>query len=391
MKALAVRAAFEHPLANELKPGRVTAGHMELALVVWEGLLGGAENVTASLAESWRADGVAASVVFICGGGRLADRLRRAGVPYVALNLPRGRHVVLHARQLARAVSQAGRDGALLPDCGYLAAVLRAGGYRGRLVGVEHGPALRTPFLPRRQRWRRQIERRAGAWARDADVAVSDSALDGLRRSPHASVTLRIHNGVDVQRFTNAHAKSLPLSERATVGFVGRLVDGKGAGELLQAVSRPELRDRVRVKIAGYGPAARTLEKLARDLGISNIVEFEGAVEDVPSFWNVCDIAAVPSTGTEGFSMSTVEAMAAGMPVVASGVGAIPEVLGAECGRLVPPGDVIALAEAIRAFADNPELRAVHGERARRRAEHAFNLAEAARQYLALFNEVARR
>ena len=359
---------------------------LKLAIVLWNGNVGGAETVKAMLARAWRTWGVEASVIFITNGAPLAERLERDGVPHQSLGVARGRDAALHPRRLARAVAAAGPDGALLADSGFIAAALRVGGYRGRIVSVEHGKLLTARGLPPFRRLKDHLERRLGARFRNIDVGVSDFMVGEMQRHPHASLVRRIYNGVDTKLFTPSEDAVATGSGSIVVGSAARLVPGKGIEDLVRAVA--QLRDtNVRVEIAGDGPQRQSLVELVEQMGVQDVVSFRGTVLDMPAFWRTCDLAVVPSdTFVESFSMATLEAMACGVPVVATTNGGIPEVLGdGECGRLVPPGDPAALAAAIRSYATDPNLRRRHAEAARERASLSFNVETTSAEYLKLF------
>lgn len=365
---------------------REQAKGLKLALVLWNGNVGGAETLKAMLAREWRTWGVEASVVFVSGGTPLEERLERDGVPHQSLGMSRGRDALVQPRRLARAVSAAGPDGALLADSGFLAAALRAGGYRGRIVGVEHGKLLTARNLSPTRRLKDHLERRLGARFRTVDVGVSDFMVREMRRHPHAPLVRRIYNGVDTKLFTPAEESAATESGSIAVGSAARLVPGKGIEHLVRAVA--QLGDtNVRVEIAGDGPQRQDLEELAEQLGVQDIVSFRGTVLDMPEFWRACDLAVVPSdTFVESFSMATLEAMACGVPVVAANNGGISEVLAdGTCGTLVPPGDPAALAAAIRSYATDPNLRRRHAEAARERASLSFNVETTSVEYLKLF------
>lgn len=359
---------------------------LELALVLWSGALGGAENLSAMLAREWRESEIEASVVFVTDGVSLAERLERDGVPHLSVGLSRGRAGLVHPRRLARIVSAAGRDGALLADSGYLAAALRAGGYRGRIVGVEHGKLLASHTLSPARRLINHIEESVGARFRAVDVGVSDFMVDEIRRHPHARRVCRIHNGVDNRLFTPAGNGDTPRSGSMLIGSAARLIPGKGIDLLIRAVA--QLRDvKVRVEIAGDGPHRQSFVRLAEHLDVDDVVSFRGPIQMMPEFWRRCDLAVVPSDSfVESFSMTTLEAMACGVPVVATRNGGIPEVLAdGEGGRIVPPGDPAALAAAIRAYVTDPEMRRRHAVAARERASRCFGIEATAAQYLRLF------
>lgn len=363
----------------------------KLALVLWNGDVGGAETLSAKLADQLRQFGVEVTILFVGTPWPLADRLIRAEIPYIALGLGRGRNVLRHPRRYAQEVARVGTDGALLMERGFMATVLRASGYRGPIVAVEHGAMLselQSGLTPRRLL--RHIGRYTGAWAGDAEVAVSDFMLEQMRLHAHAGSSARIYNGIDPDMYQLVAAAPGRAPE-LLVGFAGRLVAGKGADHLIRAIG--ELRGRIPVKlvIAGDGPERDGLVRIARELGVETSVEFLGVVDDMPRFWQQCDVATIPSdTWIESFSMVTLEAMSCGKAIVATRAGAIPElVLDGECGTLVPPGDVHALAEALLFYAEHADLRDAHGAAARTRAVERFSLGDCARSYLALFDELA--
>ncbi|GAA1059048.1 glycosyltransferase [Agromyces bracchium] len=173
--------------------------------------------------------------------------------------------------------------------------------------------------------------------------------------------------GVDLERFRPADAPGpadaatapggrvgapAPYRDPAppiTVGFIGRLVPEKGLLLLLDALAREP---RLRLRVAGTGPLASELPERAASAGVSDRVELVGAVDpaDIPEVLRSFDVLAVPSlptpSWTEQFGRVAIEAMACGVPVVASDAGALPDVVGG-AGIVVPTGDAAALAEAL--------------------------------------------
>jgi glycosyltransferase involved in cell wall biosynthesis len=119
-------------------------------------------------------------------------------------------------------------------------------------------------------------------------------------------------------------------------------------------------------------------------------MEFLGVVEDMPEFWAGVDIAVMPSTLPESFGMSALEAMASEKPVVATRCGGVAELVeDGVNGRLVPSGDEGALAEALLAYVNSPELRREHGEAGRQRCEAEFSIEGCATAYATLFASLA--
>jgi glycosyltransferase involved in cell wall biosynthesis len=132
----------------------------------------------------------------------------------------------------------------------------------------------------------------------------------------------------------------------------------------------------VRLLIIGAGPERAALEQLAQTLNIGARVLFRDPVphEQLPAWYAAADAGVFPSIGDEAFGITIAEAMSCGKPVVASYIGGIPEVVGNEgtCGLLVPPGDVAALAHALRALVLDPTRRAAMGSAARQRIAAQF-------------------
>jgi glycosyltransferase involved in cell wall biosynthesis len=361
-------------------------------MILWNGDVGGAEVLNASLAERLRRLGANVTMLFIETPSPLAERLFRADIPYRSLGCVRGRDVLRHPRRYAAEIAQIGADGALVVERGFMAAALRLGGYRGPIVAVEHGALLRdleAGFTPRQLL--RRLARVAGAWAGDAEVAVSDFVLDRIRRHPHARMVSRIYNGIDPDFYLPAAESTGSRDRDLVVGFAGRLIPGKGADHLIRAIGEVSGRISARLLIAGDGPERTRLASHAQECGIASDVEFLGIVHDMPAFWRRCDVAATPTDAlVESFSMATLEAMTCGKPVVATRTGAIPElIVDGATGTLVSPGDVGALAEALTFYAEHPELRSKHGLAARARAIERFHIEECARAYLTLFAQLA--
>jgi glycosyltransferase involved in cell wall biosynthesis len=380
--------------AIELRRARTTgtpARRLRLALVCWSGHVGGAETFAVDLGIALQANSVDPSAVIVGADGPVSDRFGAAGIPCSTLRLRRGSHVTLHPRLLAKAVTAAGGDGAILQSDGYLAAALRAGGYRGRIVAVQHGAVMQRPGVPMWRRIVREVDQLSGIFALDALVTVSNSAMRTALRHPHPRRTLSIYNGVDLGRFQPAENRA--VRSGFTVAFAGRLIRGKGADVLLRALARMA-DSSTKAEIAGDGPERSSLESLAQRLGISARVRFRGVLADMPAFWRACDVAVVPSRQPliESFGLTAVEAMSSGLPVIAARNGALPEIVAdGRTGTIVPEADPVSLAAALDAYAADPQLRAEHGRRGRVDCEHRFDIDRCARAYLELFHSLRNR
>jgi len=365
---------------------------LRLALVLWNGDVGGAEVVTASLSDRMRRLGAEVTLAFIEQPQPLAMRLANTDVPHQSLGFGRGRDVLRSPRRYAAEIARLGPDGALLVECGFMGGALRAGGYRAPIVAVEHGAILEVRGSPARRHLPWWLARKSGAWADDIEVAVSDFILERLAGYPHAGVLRRIYNGIDPSR---CEPQGEPVvredNGEYVVAFAGRLVRGKGHDYLIEAVARLRSIRSLRLRIAGDGPERTRLESLVNSLGVSAHVEFLGLVHDMPAFWQASDVAVVPSAEfIEACPMTPLEAMAASKPVIATRNGGLPElVLDGTTGLLVQPGDANALAEALRVYAEAPDLRVAHGADGRSRVTEHFHIDGCAQAYLNLFAGLA--
>ena len=200
-----------------------------------------------------------------------------------------------------------------------------------------------------------------------------------------------IPSGVDPVLFSTSRPDPVADVGHPRVVFVGRMAPQKGAHTLVQAI--PMLRhSAAHLLLVGDGPQRADLERAAARLGIADRVRVTGFVphEEVPAFLAHADVLALPSFYEELGSV-LVEAMQVGLPIVASSVGGIPEVLtDGVTGRLVPPGDPRALATAIDEVLADRELARRLGEAARERAS-GFHWDTLAGRVLELYRSVAGR
>jgi glycosyltransferase involved in cell wall biosynthesis len=206
-----------------------------------------------------------------------------------------------------------------------------------------------------------------------------------------------IRNGVDLSRFAQRDRRGarelLQLPPDALViGTVGRLVPVKNQALLLDAIARLHAEGiHVVGLLAGDGPLRQELTARADALGIAAFVRFLGERQDVERVFAAMDIFVLPSV-SEGMSNTIQEAMASGLPVIATRVGGAGELVAdGKTGILVPSRDVEALSGAMARLASDAHLRQVLGEAGRHRARHEFGLARMVRDYEDLYYELAER
>jgi L-malate glycosyltransferase len=231
-------------------------------------------------------------------------------------------------------------------------------------------PCVATVLLvsPGRPRWREAVSRWALGRA-DALIAVSESVAAYLRGQGLDSTVVYI--GVEPPQPRRNARRELGLDPDAfVVGGLGRLHAHKGWDVLCRAATL--VRERVpaaRFLVIGRGPEEGRL-RARPDCGT---MEFVGYRDDASSYLPAFDALAIPSR-YEGFGMVAVEAMMAGVPVVASRVGGLPEVVG-DCGLLVAPDHPGELADALVRIAEDPQLRAEAAKCGRVRAVDRFGIA----------------
>lgn len=180
--------------------------------------------------------------------------------------------------------------------------------------------------------------------------------------------------------------------------FVGRLVERKGIVHLLDAVAKLQSTLRLHLDVVGDGPLRHDLEGHARELGIGHAVRFAGFVSEaeLATRFASADAFVLPAVedskgDVEGLGVVLIEALAHGLPVIASASGGIVDVVQHErTGLLVPPGDVAALAEAIERMASDPALRDRLTRDGRRHAAAAFSWEAILDRLVALYASLAR-
>ena len=241
---------------------------------------------------------------------------------------------------------------------------------RAPVVGTFHSGATRARLYDLASPVLRRVARRLAV-----RIAVSERAA-AFERARIGGEFRVIPNGVDIGRFATAHEAPADLGSGRRLLFVGRLDERKGfpiAVEAFGALAQthPDLH----LVVVGDGPQRAAVDTLPTALRAR--VTMLGSVPnaEVPPIYAACDLYVGPATGGESFGLVLVEAMAAGVPVVASDIPGYDEVITDDVdGLLVPPRDATALAAAAGRVLDNPARRARLAEAGRARAE-AFDWA----------------
>lgn len=226
------------------------------------------------------------------------------------------------------------------------------------------------------------------AVAHPADLLVVRTRITARLMQPYAHRLALIPHAVDCTRF---HPSPSQQEGGFVVGYFGRLIAGKGIQVALKALAR--LPARVHMKIVGDGPEKPVLLQLAASLGIGHRVDFLPPVPyaAMPAALHGCDTLVLPSLETrywvEQFGRVLIEAMACGIPVVASSVGGIPDVV-ADAGLLFRQADVEELVSRLSSLIENESLRIELGKRGRERAQKYYNVPVVAEAYATAFRGV---
>ncbi len=227
-------------------------------------------------------------------------------------------------------------------------------------------------------------------------VAVSEEVKQRLLRAGVKKERIHlIRNGVDLRLFDRKLPQ--PRNERVTdcplvVGLAGRLSQEKGVDLFLRAAAGVLLElPHTRFLVVGDGPDRAELTALIEKLGIGENVSLLGRSDNMPSFYASLDIL-VSSSRLEGLPIGLLEGMASRLPLVATAVGAVPEVVQeGHTGILVPAENVDALTTAIVELLRDPMLRDRYGEAARELVAAEFSAKRMTAEYLRLYEEVLTR
>jgi sugar transferase (PEP-CTERM/EpsH1 system associated) len=381
-------------LARQARPPLV-------AHIIYRLDVGGLENGLVNLINHLPEDRFRHAIICLADYSNFRRRIRRRDVALFALYKPPGKSLGVHF-ELWRLLCELRPDIVHTRNLAALEGVVPAA-----LAGVplrihsEHGRDMGDldGSSPKHRLLRRLFRPFVHHY-----IALSADLEGYLRRGvgiPAGRVS-HIYNGVDVQRFRPAEGRE-PLPhpdfrdpELFIVGTVGRMQPVKDQLTLTRAFIQlvravPEARRRLRLVIAGDGALrAQALDSLEQ-AGLAGLAWLPGARDDVPRLMRGLDLFVLPSLA-EGISNTILEAMASGLPVVATRVGGNPELVDeGRTGRLVPPSDPAAMAEAIGAYFADPATARAHGREARRIAEGRFSLEAMVRGYGEVYERLLER
>jgi len=360
---------------------------------------GGLENGLVNIINRTPPERYRHAIVCLTESGEFAGRITVPGVEVVALHkrpghdlglywrvwqtLRRLRPAIVHTRNLSTLEMQF--VAALLPG------VKRVHGEHGRDVFDLDGTNHKYNLL---RKAARLVVQRYIAVSKDLERWLIDTV--GV---PPAKVR-QIYNGVDQQKFRPREGDRPAVTPRGflpedalVLGTVGRLAEVKNQLSLLRATQRllkiqPELAERLRLIVVGDGPMAGQIAQSVKDLGLERLAWLPGDRHDIPQLLQCMDVFLLPSLG-EGISNTVLEAMASGLPVIATRVGGNPELVeDGWNGRLVPVADDEALAGAIADLTLHAEQRIAMGDRAFDRVRTSFDWQRTVAEYLDVYDRL---
>jgi glycosyltransferase involved in cell wall biosynthesis len=364
---------------------------MRIAHVIDSGGLYGAERVVLALASAQQQLGHAAAIVSLGMPGEGEKAIERVA---------REQGLTVHTVRMMAGPSLAGIRRILRCAEAERADVVHAHGYKPDillamvpralrkrpLVSTLHGyTAVGAVGRTALYRW---LDRHAVSRCERVALVHRDlpGAHDLLRRAGRRCRV--IENGVDPAPAPPLDASD-PIAafcaDRPVVGAVGRLSPEKAFDRLVLSVASLRARGRqVRLVILGEGPERRRLEQLVREAGLDACVLLPGH-RDARRYLSLFDVFVLPSS-TEGLPICLMEAMQAGVPIVASAVGGVPDLLdGGRSGVLIEPGTVAAITEGVSRVLSEPHTARELAQRARRRVLDHYSSGRMAGAYIALY------
>lgn len=370
-----------------------TAGRRKVLHLTGSHAFYGAEQAIANLAshvDASRWEPVVGCLLDQRGpSSRMLDEVRRRGIRTFEVHLRR--RVDLRGVRQLRAFLAAEQP-----------AVLHCHGYKADGYGLLAARGLPVVRIATAHGWTRQtravsayewLDKRAFLPRYHRVIAVSEPIREELLRvGVEPARLVLIPNGVDLSGFPMRERRAcglLPFSpDDEVIGSVGRLSPEKGHAHLLDAMPLIlRQRPRARLVLVGGGPEEAALREKAREMGLENKVIFAGVRDDVPALLAHFDVFALPSL-TEGLPISVLEAMAVGVPVAATRVGDVPEVVRhKQTGLLAPARDPAALAAAVLELLDQPERARSMARAARALVEQEYSAGAMAARTAAVYEE----
>lgn len=370
-----------------------------IAHVVQHFGMGGLENGIVNLLNHMPAGRYRHAVVCLDDYTDFRQRLQRDDVQFFALHKRPGKDLGLYVR-LFRLLRDLRPDLLHTRNLSTLEGqfVAAAAGMRARVHG-EHG---RDVFDLHGKNSKYNLLRKLARPLVHHYIAVSKDLANWLEHTVGAAPQriTQIYNGVDSLRFHPRREERTPIGpdgfmsgNELLIGSVGRMAEVKDYPNLVRAFLRllelaPEARARARLVILGEGVARAACMDLLKQANAEQLAWLPGSRDDIADLMRQFDLFALPSLG-EGISNTILEAMACGLPVVATTVGGNSELVDEGItGTLVPPADPEAMAQALLTYFEDNALVRSHGAAGRSKIEAQFSMEAMVRGYLGVYDAV---
>lgn len=275
--------------------------------------------------------------------------------------------------------------------------------YEGVTMAAVNGFIKKVPIIileetsdPQNRSKKASFLLRIFSWVADAFIAIAPNVADYLIKTAKVSArkVITINNGVEIPRKVEQNEVIKLKSNYGikdtdfVIGFVGRLFnDHKKVTDIFEAVKQLDI-PKIKVLIVGSGRDEEMMRDTVKKLGIANQVIFAGYQFDTAPFYKLMDLFCI-SSSREGFGLVAAEAMFHHLPVLATKVGGLQNVVkDGETGVLVPPNTPVKLAEKIQYFYENPEAAETMGEAGYLRAMQNYTEERYAKEVVNLYNEL---
>ena len=347
--------------------------------VIYAPLIGGSETLAFTLCKHWKSQGIETRICCLYEReGALTAMFEEAGIAYDLMDIgdkPMWQRWWLLARYFWKWRPRAIH----VHHLGSLVNVLLPAWITGHwnIVYTEH-----SSLVIAKTEWMKRAVPLLSRCVRKV-TCVSNKLVDffGSELGVPTRKLVTVYNGVDTFEF-RPRSGGPRGAKRARIGAVGRLVDEKDYPMFLRALALLKQRGRdFEAVIVGDGPLSGSLQALAQSLGLDRVLRFYGRRDDVPELLRAIDIYVLTSK-SEGMPIAVLEAMATGLPIVATAVDAVPEVITHEVnGLLVAPGDERGVADALERLLDDPALRERLGKAALGDVRTLFSIQNATQLY----------
>lgn len=367
--------------------------------VIYRLTVGGLENGLVNLINAMPPERYRHAIVCLTDFSDFRDRIRRPDVQVIALHRQEGQDLDIYRRmwKALRTLRPAIVHTRNLPtlEFGLLAALSGV----SKRVHSEHGRDMYDLYgaNAKYNMFRRAIRPWVGHYiAVSKDLEQWLESCIGVRKERLS----QIYNGVDSRRFHprrgSCQETALPISLRdgtVRIGTIGRMQPVKDQVTLAKAFihllqEEPVWRQSARLVLVGEGPLRQQCLDLLSQAGLQDLAWIPGERDDVAEILRILDVFVLPSLG-EGISNTILEAMATGLPVLATNVGGNAELVRAgETGTLVRPADPVAMANVMRTYLANPDLRVRHGLAGRKLVEDRFSIEAMVQGYLDVYDRL---